>query len=68
MAHLSKALKGRTLHLSTYEKELLAVVTAVQKWRPYVLGQSFIIKTDQQVLKYLLEQRVGTEKKTEMAC
>lgn len=31
-----KALKGRNLLLSTYEKELLALVIAVQKWRPTV--------------------------------
>lgn len=27
----------------------------------YLLGQSFVIKTDQQALKFLLEQRVGIE-------
>lgn len=32
IAFLSKALKGKALDLSTYEKELLALVTAVQKW------------------------------------
>lgn len=30
-AYLSQALKGRTLNLSTYEKELLALVVSVQK-------------------------------------
>lgn len=35
---MSKALNRRTLQLSTYEKELLAVVTTVQKWQPYWLG------------------------------
>lgn len=34
VAFLSKALKGRALHMSTYEKELLALVTAIQRWRP----------------------------------
>lgn len=62
IAFMSKALKGRALQLSTYKNELLAIVTVVQKWRSYLLGQSFIIKTDQQALKYLLEQKVETEK------
>jgi transposase InsO family protein len=60
IAFLSKALKGRPIHLSTYEKELFALVTAVQKWRPYLLGQTFVARTDQQSLKFLLEQKVGS--------
>lgn len=60
LAFISKALKGKALILSTYKKELLALVTAVRKWRPYLLGQSFMVKTNQQVLKFLLEQRVWT--------
>jgi len=60
LAYLSQALKGKSLFLSTYEKELLSLVMAVQKWRHYLLGQSFVVRTDQQALKYLLEQRVGT--------
>lgn len=60
LAYFSQALKGQLLHLSTYEKELYALVCAVQKWRPYLVGQTFVVKTDQQSLKFLLEQKVGT--------
>ena len=37
----SQALKGRSLSLSTYEKELLALVTAIKKWN-LSLGQTFL--------------------------
>ena len=60
IAFHSQVLKGKALRLSTYEKELLALVTAVHRWRPYLLGRPFIIKTDQQSLKYILEQRIAT--------
>ena len=60
IAYQNKALNGKSLALSTYEKELLALVVAVKKWRPYLLGRPFMIKTDHQSLKYLLEQKIGT--------
>ena len=60
IAFLSQALKGQALTLSTYEKELLSLVKAVHKWRPYLLGRSFKVKTDQQSLKFLLEYKIGT--------
>lgn len=60
IAFHSQALKGRSLHLSTYKKELLDLVTAVKKWGPYLVGKPFIINIDQQSLKFLLEQKFGT--------
>lgn len=60
LAFHSQALKGRSLHFSTYEKEFLALVIAVKRWRPYLVGKPFVTKTDQQSLKFLLEQRVRT--------
>ena len=60
IAYFSKAIKGECLSYSAYEKELLALVLAVKKWRPYLLGQKFVVKTDQKSLKFLLEQKIGT--------
>ena len=60
VAFFSEALKGSTLALSTYEKEMLAIVKAVRKWRSYLLGKPFTVRTDHKILKYLLEQRITT--------
>jgi hypothetical protein len=42
---------------SIYEKEMLAILHAMDLWRPYLLGKRFQIKTDHQSLKYFMEQR-----------
>lgn len=60
IAFLSKAIAGQHLGYSTYEKELMVVVHAVNKWRHYLLGNKVLIKTDHQSLKYLLDQRITT--------
>ena len=38
----------------------MAILHAVQKWQPYLLGNHFCIKTDHQSLKYFLEQRLSS--------
>ena len=58
IAFLSKALSTQNLGLSMYEKELFALVMVVTKWKYYLVGHQFIIKTDHQALRYLLEQRL----------
>ncbi|KAL5731844.1 hypothetical protein ACHQM5_004534 [Ranunculus cassubicifolius] len=60
LAFLSKVLPPSKVGLSTYEKELWAIIYAVQKWRYYLYGRHFIINTDHQSLKFLLEQRITT--------
>ncbi|XP_027127715.2 uncharacterized protein [Coffea arabica] len=60
IAFLSKALSPKNLGLSVYEKELLALVLAVTKWRHYLVGSHFVIRTDHQSLKYLLDQKLHT--------
>ncbi|KAJ9542239.1 LOW QUALITY PROTEIN: hypothetical protein OSB04_028745, partial [Centaurea solstitialis] len=58
IAFFSHALGSRAQQKSVYEKELMAIVFAIKKWRPYLLGRRFVVRPDQQSLRFLLEQRV----------
>jgi hypothetical protein len=60
VAYFSKALGVRNMTKSAYEKELMAVVLAIQHWRPYLIGRRFVVSTDQKSLKQLLQQRIVT--------
>jgi len=43
---------------STYEKECLALILAVTKWKPYLQHKEFIISTDHKSLIHLGEQKL----------
>jgi hypothetical protein len=60
IAYLNKALSPRNQALSTYEKECVAILMAVDKWRSYLQHREFTIRTDQKSLLHLTEQRLGT--------
>lgn len=60
VAYMSQALGSKNQSLSIYEKELLSLITAVNKWRHYLLGNHFIIKTDHYNLRLPLEQKIST--------
>ncbi|KAD4178089.1 hypothetical protein E3N88_26680 [Mikania micrantha] len=60
IAYFSKGFSPSNRLKSAYDRELLALVLAVQKWNHYLMGHHFLIKTDHYTLKFLLEQRVTT--------
>ncbi|GKD20293.1 putative mitochondrial protein [Tanacetum coccineum] len=60
IAYLSKTLSTKHQLMSTYEKEFLAVILALERWRGYLLDKHFKIKTNHFNLKYLLDQRITT--------
>lgn len=60
LAFMSKALGVKSRGLSTYEKEFMAILLAVQLWRPYLQFQEFVILIDQKSLTQLTEQRLHT--------
>lgn len=61
IAYLSKALGEKHEKLSIHEKEFLALIMAVEKWRPYLQRQEFIIQTDHKSLAFLKEQNLHFE-------
>ena len=57
ICYTSKMLADAQLSFTTTEKELLAVVFALEKFRPYILGSKIIVYTDHAALKYLLSKK-----------
>ena len=45
------------LNYATMEKELLAIVFAFDKFRPYLIGNKVVVHTDHSVIKYLMTKK-----------
>jgi hypothetical protein len=59
IAYFSKTLGIKNASLSTYDKEALAILEALKRWRHYLLDSNLVIKTDQKSLKYITDQKVA---------
>ena len=55
--YASKTFNEAQENYSTTEKEMLAMVFACEKFRPYILGSHVIIHTDHAAIKYLMAKK-----------
>nr|KYP30953.1 Retrovirus-related Pol polyprotein from transposon 17.6 [Cajanus cajan]KYP35465.1 Retrovirus-related Pol polyprotein from transposon 17.6 [Cajanus cajan] len=53
IAYFSEKLHGTNLNYPTYDKELYALIRALQVWEHYLVSKEFVIHTDHESLKYL---------------
>ena len=57
ISYATKTLTRPQLNYATTEKELLAVVFTMDKFRSYLVGVKVIVYTDHAALKYLLTKK-----------
>ena len=55
IAYFSEKLSGATLNYPTYDKQMYALVRALETWQHYLLPKEFVIHTDHEFLKHLKE-------------
>ena len=56
-----RSIKGKYLQKAIYEKEMLEILHVLKKWKPYLMGRHFKVKTDHDSLKYFLEPKLSSE-------
>ncbi|CAH9143923.1 unnamed protein product [Cuscuta epithymum] len=60
IAYFSKKLNASMQKQSAYAREFYAITEAIAKFRHYLLGHRFIIRTDQKSLRSLTDQAINT--------
>jgi hypothetical protein len=61
ISFVRKALGPRLRGLSTYEKEYVDILLAIEQWRSYMQFQEFTIATDHKSLSHINKQRLHTQ-------
>ncbi|KAH9698010.1 hypothetical protein KPL71_023835 [Citrus sinensis] len=56
IAYFSEKLSGAALNYHTYDKEMYALVRALETWQHYLLPKEFVIHTNHESLKHLKGQ------------
>ncbi|XP_035548687.1 uncharacterized protein LOC118349200 [Juglans regia] len=57
IAYFSEKLSGAALNYPTYDKEMYALVRALENWQHYLWPKEFVIHTDHESLKHLKGQQ-----------
>ena len=55
--YASRTLNDAQQNYTTTEKELLAIVFAFNKFRPYLIGNKVVVHTDHSSIKYLMTKK-----------
>jgi hypothetical protein len=58
LVYIYKSLGPRQQIISTYKKEMMAILHVVFKWRRYPWGRHFKVRIDHISLKYLMEPNI----------
>jgi hypothetical protein len=58
LSFLSKTLGPKAATLPTYDKEALALIEALKKWKHYINEATLILRTGQQSLKYIVDKKL----------
>ncbi len=64
IAYASRGLTGAEHNYNTTEKELLAIVLAIDRFRPYLYGVEFDLITDHKPLTYMTDLNLGSARIT----
>ncbi|XP_070039212.1 uncharacterized protein [Nicotiana tomentosiformis] len=56
-SHLSKTMNDAQVNYKVTEKELLAIVFVMEKFRPYLMGTKVIVHTNHTTLHYLMSKK-----------
>jgi ribonuclease HI len=59
----SQKLKEHERNYATHDLELAAIIHALRKWRHYLMGKRFELRTDHKGLKYLFDQSTLNDRK-----
>ncbi|KAK9113309.1 hypothetical protein Syun_020106 [Stephania yunnanensis] len=62
IAFESRKLKDAEQRYPAHEKEMLAVIHALQLWRHYLLGTRFVVRTDNAAITYFMNQKKLNQK------